>query len=139
MSPCIYALITCVQSAPPNLTMSRNVSTGSTKARPSAIQPAKSFTRYEPSKTSPSLGRNRASTIQPGTPPSRLEATAGYPTSPTSPERSTRTRAEDVFEKLPSPEDGSLSPDTDRALSRSQSLPERFDELPIELISLTDR
>ena len=120
--------------------MSRNISTGNMKVRPSALEPAKSFTRYEPSKTSPALGRNRASTTLPGTPPSRLETTTAYPASPTSPERSTRMRAEDVFEKRASPEDAPMSPEVDhRALARSQSLPERFDELPIELISLTDR
>lgn len=41
----------------------------------------------------------------------------------------------DVFEKTIPEGDEPVSPD----LSRSQTLPERFDELPIEIISLTDR
>jgi hypothetical protein len=49
-------------------------------------------------------------------------------------------RAADIFEKRPSLEetDGESS-DLELSLSRSQSLPERVDEIPIELISLTDR
>jgi hypothetical protein len=116
--------------------MSRNVSTGAMKPRPSAVQTAKSFTRFEPSKTSPGLGRNRASTIQTGVSPSRTELIIS---SPISPNRPSNGRPEDIFEKPHTDEDGALSPVLDPSLPRSQSLPERFDELPIELISLTDR
>lgn len=41
----------------------------------------------------------------------------------------------DVFEKKPEEEDEPSSP----LLSKSGTLPDRFDELPIELASLTDR
>ena len=116
--------------------MSRNVSSGSLKSRPSAVQTAKSFTRFEPAKTSPGLGRNRASTIQSGASPSRTELLIS---SPTSPDRPPDARPEDIFEKPNIEEDAALSPVLEVALPRSQSLPERFDELPIELMSLTDR
>src|ERR1700733_758003 len=112
--------------------MSRNISTGSLKSRPSAVQTAKSFTRFEPSKTSPGTGRNRASTI----PSPRAELTIS---SPISSDRPANSRPEDIFEKPSIEEDGTLSPVLEPTLSRSHSLPERFDELPIELISLTDR
>ncbi|KAK5553855.1 hypothetical protein LTR46_007960 [Exophiala xenobiotica] len=95
--------------------MSRNASTGSMKSRPSAVS-TKSFTRYEPDHPSPTLGRSRASTVQSFT-------------SSKSPEK------DDVFEKPINEENEPPSPD----LGRSQTLPDRFDELPIELASLADR
>ena len=55
-----------------------------------------------------------------------------------SPDRPENARPEDIFEK-PNIEEEALLPVLDPTLSRSQSLPERFDELPIELVSLTDR
>ncbi|OCT51122.1 VPS9 domain protein [Cladophialophora carrionii] len=102
--------------------MSRNVSTGSLRARPSALS-TKSFTRYEPSLTSPTsaTGRSRASTIQSVTDvksPKKVDASP-----------------EDIFDKSITEENEPPSPD----LGRSNSLPERFDELPIELASLCDR
>ncbi|KIW91740.1 uncharacterized protein Z519_07708 [Cladophialophora bantiana CBS 173.52] len=99
--------------------MSRTVSTGSMKPRPSALS-TKSFTRYEPPASSSSTGRNRASTIQ-------------SITSLKSPKK--QDASEDIFEKPINEEDEPPSPDLDRA----NSLPDRFDELPIELASLTDR
>jgi len=100
--------------------MSRHASTGSIKSRPSPLS-SKSFQRYEPASTSPSTGRSRASTIQ--GPESRMSQPNGV------------TGAEDVFDKTVDEEEEPLSPD----LGRAQSLPDRFDELPIELASLTDR
>ncbi|OAL39489.1 hypothetical protein AYO20_01359 [Fonsecaea nubica] len=100
--------------------MSRNFSTGSTKSRPSAIS-TKSFTRYEPPAPSSPAGRNRASTIQAVT---SLKSPKKQDSSP-----------EDIFEKPINEEDEPPSPD----LGRANSLPDRFDELPIELASLTDR
>lgn len=100
--------------------MSRNVSTGSLRARPSALS-TKSFTRYEPSVPSPTSSRSRASTIQSLTDvksPKKVDASP-----------------EDVFEKSIVEEHEPPSPDLDRA----SSLPDRFDELPIELASLCDR
>lgn len=43
---------------------------------------------------------------------------------------------EDVFEKRTRI---SPMPDLEQSLNRAQSLPARFDELPVELASLTDR
>ncbi|KAK2765139.1 hypothetical protein FQN54_008838 [Arachnomyces sp. PD_36] len=47
----------------------------------------------------------------------------------------------DVFEKQASSDSGTddATEDSEQLLSRSQSVPDRFDELPIELMSLTDR
>ncbi|KIW19565.1 hypothetical protein PV08_00138 [Exophiala spinifera] len=95
--------------------MSRIASTGSLKSRPPAIS-TKSFTRYEPDPPSPPLTRSRASTLQSFT-------------SSKSPKR------DDVFVKPIDEENEPPSPD----LARSQTLPDRFDELPIELASLADR
>lgn len=116
--------------------MARNMSTGSMKARPSSIQ-TKSFTRYEPSKTPSAISRSRANTVQPSLSSLSADPTTAYATSP---DEINDTRAEDVFEKRIAEEEGEVIPSgLDRSLSRSQSLSERFDELPIELISLTDR
>jgi hypothetical protein len=46
-----------------------------------------------------------------------------------------QTSSEDVFENKNEEDEGPVSP----SLSKSTSLPEKFDELPIELASLTDR
>ncbi|OAP60039.1 hypothetical protein AYL99_05041 [Fonsecaea erecta] len=100
--------------------MSRNISTGSMKSRPSALS-TKSFTRYEPPATSSSANRSRASTIQSVT---TLKSPKKQDLSP-----------EDIFEKPINEEDEPASSD----LGRVSSLPDRFDELPIELASLTDR
>jgi len=97
--------------------MSNNVSTGSARSQPSTLS-TKSFTRYEP--PSPATERSRASTLQP-TPPIK------------SPKFD--NEHEDVFDGSANEQDPPPLPDT----GRSQSLPERFDELPIELASLTDR
>jgi hypothetical protein len=116
--------------------MARNISTGSMKARPSAISSGKSFTRFEPSKASLGLSRNRASTVQGRVSPIIPEAVAIYSTSP---EGASRNRTDDVFEKTNNEDDEASGSEMDRSVSRTQSLPERFDELPIELKSLTDR
>jgi hypothetical protein len=96
--------------------MSRNVSEPA-KARPSALA-TKSFTRYEPpNTTSPTSSRSRASTVQ-AVPTKKVDASP-----------------EDIFEKSIDEEAEPSSPD----LGRSGTLPDRFDELPIELASLCDR
>lgn len=101
--------------------MSRNTSAGSMKGRPFALS-TNSFTRYEPpSPSSPPLARSRASTVQSITSlksPKKLDS-----------------EKDDIFENPTSEENEPPSPD----ISRSQTLPDRFDELPIELASLTDR
>ena len=102
--------------------MSRNVSAGSGKARPSTIS-IKSFTRYEPSSASAPTpaGRVRASTI---TSVPDMKSPKKIDASP-----------EDIFEKPITEESEPPSPD----IGRTSSLPDRFDELPIELASLCDR
>ncbi|KIV89679.1 hypothetical protein PV10_07062 [Exophiala mesophila] len=94
--------------------------TGSVRSRPLPLS-SKSFARYEPASPVTSPPRSRASTISTLTP---LK-------SPTT----THSDQDDVFEK-PVPE-GSEPPSP--TLGRSHTLPDRFDELPIELVSLTDR
>ncbi|KAK4936689.1 hypothetical protein LTR10_022476 [Elasticomyces elasticus] len=100
--------------------MSRHASTGSMKSRPSAVS-TKSFTRFEPEPSTSPLGRSRASTIQ-AVPSSKSPRKPSF-------------GHEDVFEKPIDEENEAPSPD----LGRSQTLPDRFDELPIELASLVDR
>jgi hypothetical protein len=110
--------------------MSRNASTGSLKNRPSALS-VKSFSRYEPSATSPKVsGRSRASTTQ-----SPAKITPLFTDSPLGSPTEVFATGPDVFEQTIPEGDEPASPD----LSRSSSLPDRFDELPIEIISLTDR
>src|SRR5271154_472889 len=112
--------------------MSRNVSTEGIKSRHSAPQSAKSFARYEPAQSSPISGRSRASMAQPmasvATPKKEDRPLA-------SPRKAKSGDYGDVFEKTLEEDEEPLSSE----LGRSQSLPERFGELPIELMSLTDR
>ena len=98
--------------------------------RPFNLQSSKSFTRYESSKPEP-RSRNRASSLRNGltanTPENEKNAPALEP-----------SRGGDVFEKRNSEEDRRET----KAMVASTSVegyPEGFDELPIELISLTDR
>jgi hypothetical protein len=103
--------------------MSRTASTSTTKNRPSPLS-SKSFARYEPPvSSSPSSQpnvRNRASTVQ-------------SPVTVKPPRRD--TLSEDVFEKKNEDDEEPVSP----SIAKSTSLPDKFDELPIELQSLTDR
>lgn len=89
-----------------------------TRTRPSALS-AKSFTRYEPPATPASPSRSRASTIA----------------SPPLARKSVDEDRQDVFNKKEEDDTSDISP----RLDRTNSLPERFDELPIELASFTDR
>ncbi|ERF74834.1 hypothetical protein EPUS_03218 [Endocarpon pusillum Z07020] len=100
-----------------------------TKDRP-ALQQIKSFTRFEPAEPSKS-SRLRANTIQ-------VRAAEGRngTSYPVSPGRASQMSPEDVFEKKTQI---SPMPDLEQSLNRAQSLPARFDELPVELASLTDR
>lgn len=97
--------------------MSRTASATGNKNRPSPLS-SKSFVRYEPTTAST---RNRASTV----------ASPASVKSPQHKEQST----EDVFEKPEEDEAEPISP----SIAKSTSLPDKFDELPIELASLTDR
>lgn len=94
--------------------------TGSVRSRPQPLS-SKSFARYEPTSPLTSPPRSRASTLSTVT-PLKSPITA-------------HSDQDDVFEK-PVPE-GSEPPSP--TLGRSHTLPDRFDELPIELASLTDR
>ena len=95
--------------------------------------PPRSFTRMETSTTRPFVRANTAPDI------ASLEAVASdaLPLSPAGEDAD----GADVFEKGASsdskPDD--TTEDGELLLSRSQSIPDRFDELPIELMSLTDR
>lgn len=103
---------------------------------PNALQSTKLFSRFESSGVSP-FARSRASTVQNGVVPQVV----GPDRLPLSPDKESSRPSGDVFEKTGSTDDGDrASPEElERSFTRSQSLPERFDELPIELISLTDR
>lgn len=95
------------------------MSTSNNKSRPSPHS-SKSFTRYEPSTSAgPVEGRSRATTV----------------TSPVTARKSLEEDRDDVFTRKH--EDDTDAPTI--AIARSQSLPDRFDELPVELASLTDR
>ena len=112
--------------------MARIVSVENMKPRAAGPQTAKSFDRFEPAGTSPVSGRSRASTTQSNIFHSQREP--GHPQT-LSPEGAGSSEQSDVFEGENTAEGGPESP----CLDRSQVLLERSDELPIELISLTDR
>ena len=103
--------------------------------RPQTLQISKSFSRLEPSRSSP-LARSRASTLQNGTISESLSPdTEGHLRSGNSPQQKT-----DVFEKANSSSgrDGAAR-DSEPLSPQDQEVPEGFDDLPIELISLIDR
>ncbi len=108
--------------------MAREMLAGN-KDRP-VLQSIKSFTRFEPPQPSNSP-RLRASTIQVGA----AEGHSGTSYA-VSPGRASQLSPEDVFEKKTQI---SPMPELELSLSRAQSLPARFDELPVELASLSDR
>src|SRR5579859_6908696 len=96
-------------------------STGTTvdTKRPRALHVSKSFSRLDPLKGP--LSRNRATTIQNILVPATKEL---------------QIDNGDIFERNSSEDSG----DDERHMSRrSSKLPDDFDELPIELMSLTDR
>ncbi|KAK5079897.1 hypothetical protein LTR70_005628 [Exophiala xenobiotica] len=89
-----------------------------TKSRPSPLS-TKSFTRYEPPALPATSNRSRASTIA----------------SPVHLRKSIDEDRQDVFNKKQEDDEDLSSP----KLGEAHTLPERFDELPMELASLTDR
>ena len=105
-------------------------------SRPTDLYSSKSFSRFEPQPQEP-RSRNRASTLQNGIISENL-----------SPEKQNFSHGRDddipsqgdVFEKRNSSE-SPRKPRTSSLPSRAtmEGLPEDFDELPIELMSLTDR
>lgn len=103
-------------------------------ARPSTPQNSKSFTRLEPARLSP-LVRSRASTLQneiisENLPPEMMASPYG---------EDRKHPSSDIFEKssLISGEEGSIKDVNE--LDSPHDVPEDFDDLPIELISLIDR
>ena len=102
--------------------------------RPPNLHSTKSFSRYEPQQI-PSPSRSRSSTLQNEI---ILETHSSEKTNASNMSNGASTREEDVFEKSAS--DGShersKSTNVDVVVDR---FPEGFDDLPIELISLTDR
>ena len=103
-------------------------------ARPSTPQTSKSFTRLGSPRLTP-VARSRASTMQNGS--IREDAHTGMAATPT--ERSQKSQTDDIFEKssLISEEEGSVR-DIEQVDSPCD-VPEGFDELPIEIVSLIDR
>ncbi|KAL8729929.1 MAG: hypothetical protein Q9166_004374 [cf. Caloplaca sp. 2 TL-2023] len=102
-------------------------------SRPKTFHGSKSFTRMETSQTSP-LARSRATTLQNGSKP---QATGSENIASLTDEASTLQHG-DIFEKDPaSAADGSSR--TAVTKEDTQELPNGFDDLPIELLSLTDR
>jgi hypothetical protein len=95
--------------------------TSANSQRPRTLQTSKSFSRLEPSKNA--LGRSRASTVQ-----NILQTpSANVPDS----------NNEDLFDRDIAEE--SLDDEQDVQSQKMSTLPDDFDELPIELVNLTDR
>lgn len=94
--------------------------TASLKNRPAALS-TKSFTRYEPASPSTSASRARASTTSSVSSLKSPKKDPGH--------------SQDVFQKPINEDSEPPSPD----IARAHTLPDHFDELPIELASLTDR
>ncbi|KAI9846756.1 MAG: hypothetical protein M1837_003605 [Sclerophora amabilis] len=102
--------------------------------RPRALQSSKSFSRLEPAASSP-LSRSRAAALEDSTTPEysspdRLQ---------TSPDGLHSGGSVDVFDRKDGDDDEGKENVTAEWMSGLKDLPEGFDELPIELISLTDR
>lgn len=126
-------VLRCIQSY---LLLAMNTSSQVRGSRPSPLQSSKSFSRFEPPRSNPT-SRNRATTLQ-TSPIPEVQSPEKRP------HRSTHDGAvasqTDVFEKQSFDEDSGASRAAGSALDASiGSLPENFDELPIELISLSDR
>ena len=103
--------------------------------RPQALQISKSFSRLEPSRSSP-LNRSRATTLQNGSIPEATSSDAeGQSYNGSNPQQKA-----DLFEQATSNsgKHGSAR-DTDPLSPQDQEVPEGFDDLPIELVSLIDR
>ena len=97
---------------------------------------SKSFSRLDSPRSSP-LSRSRASTLQNGATPELL--TSEMTASPLSDNVNRGLQQDDIFEKnnLVSGDQGSIQDVNE--LESPHDVPEGFDELPIELISLIDR
>lgn len=102
--------------------------------RPRTLHVSKSFSRLEPSTSSPLL-RTRAGTLQSGSPSKSLNQNK----SKISAESKFGAAEEDIFEKPDSDDEAKLEIDNAATSESPMCSSERFSELPIELISLTDR
>lgn len=100
---------------------------------PQPLHTPHSFSRLESTPSSP-IGRSRASTLQNETTPGTL----GPEMKPFEQGGNNKTYSGDIFDKG---SDSSLATAKKGATSSvsPQMVPEGFDDLPIELISLTDR
>ncbi|KAL9621310.1 MAG: hypothetical protein Q9160_004201 [Pyrenula sp. 1 TL-2023] len=105
------------------------MSTGRGKERPLPRSGSKSFTRFEPLARS-SDQRHRASTIP--TPRDMTQINTG---------QDKKRHVSDIFEHRPSMDDGEVtSPEKlEGTAFQAQNLPDRFGEIPLELLSFTDR
>ena len=103
-------------------------------SRPQTPHMSNSFSRLIPSPASPHA-RSRASTLQTGSISGKLgpEMTTSWSN------ENSKERQEDIFEKssLVSGAEGSFRDVSE--IESPQDVPEGFDELPIELVSLIDR
>ena len=101
------------------------------KTRPQKASTSKSFSRYEPRTKTPT--RSRASTLsnEIRVPAKAIAEETIYPSE-------NENVTEDVFEKRSS-EDDVPTAKSMVSSTMTDTLPDGFDELPIELISLTDR
>ena len=114
--------------------MARNMAATTTLRERPSLPSVKSFTRFEPSEHPKSL-HERANTLK-----ATGEAKGDLPNttilSTTSPDRVCQFSPDDIFDQT---SQISPIPPLDQSVARAQSLPARFDELPVELASLTDR
>lgn len=102
-------------------------STPTSSQRPRPLHTTRSFSRYEPpTQTTPTV-RSRSSTIQNGILSPVVE--------PASPEQTAASRLPDAFEKLTPAADGQ----DEEPKEADHQLPEGFDDLPVEIASMTDR
>jgi hypothetical protein len=135
-----YLLHTTFKPEAPLKTRAWDNPTMSTQTAPldpsNETPPPRSFTRMEASSTRPFVKTKAKTALD----TMSLEVVAPDAL-PLSPEGEDADGA-DVFEKRGSSDselDDDAIEDGEQLLSRSQSIPDRFDELPIELMSLTDR
>ena len=104
--------------------------------RPANPQSSKSFSRFEPSHANP-LSRQRASTLQAGT---ASEARSPQKLAFDGVRDGRDLHQDDIFEKKGLEDDSERAQVIETASNKmSESIQEGFDDLPIELVSLTDR
>lgn len=103
-------------------------------SRPQTSHMSNSFSRLVSSPPSP-LARSRASTLQ----TAAVTGNLGSEMTTSSSDENSREKQEDIFEKssLISGVEGTVKDVSE--MESPQDVPEGFDELPIELVSLIDR